>query len=93
MMVGSSTRSPQRLVTSLACAFGALALLWYGFFFLRDTELPRLLVALIAIAGFGAAVSVLFLATDVILRHLPPGLRRSSPRSRRARCRPPPPTT
>lgn len=74
MMVGSSTRSPQRLVTSLACAFGALALLWYGFFFLRDTELPRLLVALIAIAGFGAAVSVLFLATDVILRHLPPGL-------------------
>lgn len=65
------TNSPTRLAISLAGAAASLLLLWAGFFFLRETNLPRLLVAGIAMLGFTGAMVVLYLAADVILRHLP----------------------
>lgn len=77
MSISVSSSPPWlKLAFALASALLALAVLWQGFFFLRGTDLPRLLVALIAIAGFGAAFSVLYLATDAILGHLPSGLAR-----------------
>lgn len=67
---------PLHFALTLGSAVLALAVLWQGFFFLRSTDLPRLLVALIATAGFAAAVSVLYVATDLILQQLPAGLAR-----------------
>ncbi|SHF08919.1 alpha-glucoside transport system permease protein [Kaistia soli DSM 19436] len=68
---GRSSPSWLKLALTLASALLALLVLWQGFFFLRDTDLPRLLTAFIAILGFGAAMSVLYVATDVILQQLP----------------------
>ncbi|MBN9345484.1 MAG: sugar ABC transporter permease [Devosia sp.] len=54
-------------------ALGLAALLiWQGFIFLRDTDLPRLLVALLAIGGSGVLMTLVYVATDAVLHALPP---------------------
>lgn len=65
------TSNPPKLAVALSGAVLSLALLWYGFDFLRETELPRLLVAGIAIVGFTAAMIIMYLAADAILQKLP----------------------
>jgi alpha-glucoside transport system permease protein len=65
-----------RTLAALAGIIVAIALMWQGFLFLRDTGLPRLLVAFIAIVGFAAVMGLLYLATDLLLRTLPPALSR-----------------
>lgn len=65
------TTNVVKVLAALLAALLALFVLWQGFSFLRDTTLPRLLVAVIAVAGFGAAMAVLYGATDVLLQALP----------------------
>ena len=65
------TNKTAKLSVALLGAFLSLATLWYGFAFLRDTGLPRLLVAGIAIVVFATAMVILYLAADVILQLLP----------------------
>lgn len=64
------------MLAAIAGIIVALLLIWQGFLFLRDTNLPRLLVAFIAIVGFAGVMALLYLATDILLRTLPPTLAR-----------------
>ena len=64
-------RSVFGLAANIAVAATAVAMLWFGFFFLRDTDLPRLVTAGIAVVGFGISFAALYLAFDGILQHLP----------------------
>ena len=59
------------LASNLVIAAAAVATLLVGFFFLRDTDLPRLVTAGIAVVGFGVSFVALYLAFDRILQHLP----------------------
>ena len=64
-------RAALGLAANLAIGAAAIATLSFGFFFLRDTDLPRLVTAGIAIVGFSISFAVLYLAFDGVLRHLP----------------------
>lgn len=64
-------RAAPGLAANLAIAAAAVATLWFGFFFLRDTGLPRLVTAGIFVVGFGVSFAALYLAFDAILQHLP----------------------
>lgn len=68
----SASRNPLRLVVSICVAALSLATLWFGFFYLRDSDMPRLLAALLAIVGVGGSFAALYLAFDAILQQLPP---------------------
>lgn len=72
---GTRSRGASALA-ALAGIIVAILLMWQGFLFLRDTNLPRLLVAFIAIVGFAGVMALLYLATDILLRTLPPALSR-----------------
>jgi alpha-glucoside transport system permease protein len=49
----------------------ALMLIWYGFFVIRDSQLPRLATAVLAILGAAGAFVLLYGALDAILAGLP----------------------
>lgn len=66
-----SAPTPIGLLVSLLAVAVALATLWFGFFFIRDTTIPRLAGAVLAIVGFAGAMFVFYLAFDTILKHLP----------------------
>jgi len=67
-----ASRNPLRLVVSICVAALSLAVLWFGFFYLRDSDMPRLLAAVLAIVGVGGSFAALYLAFDAILQQLPP---------------------
>ena len=61
-----------RLVAAPTVAAAALLMIWFGFFLVRDSQLPRLLVAVLAVLGAAVVIAVLYGAVDAILRELPP---------------------
>ena len=63
--------SPLGTVLSLAAVIATSALLWLGFVFLRDTDVPKLAVAAIAIVWIGGGLVALYVALDNLLQRLP----------------------
>lgn len=61
-----------RALAYVLAAAAALAVLGAGFGFERDSDWPRLLLALIFIVGGGGALIVLYLALDALLHLAPP---------------------
>ena len=61
-----------RALAYVLAAAAALAVLGAGFGFERDSDWPRLLLALIFIVGGGGALIVLYLALDALLQLAPP---------------------
>jgi len=67
--------TPRRRLAALVnagLAVAAVLLIGYGVEFERTSDLPRLVLALIFIAGGGAALILLYLALDALLQLAPP---------------------
>lgn len=63
--------SPGRFFASLVGLVVVLAILWYGFVFLRDNSAPQLVSAVIAIVWGVGGVAVLFTVANMVVEALP----------------------
>ena len=68
---GDTARQPFRLAGFLVATVVALLGLWQGFFFLRDSTAPRLVVAGLAVVWAGGGLSLFFFLANRMIEHLP----------------------
>ena len=60
-----------RVVVALIVPLITFVVLWQGYIFLRDTNAPKLVVALIAIIWGVGGVALLYYATNFLVEKLP----------------------
>jgi alpha-glucoside transport system permease protein len=61
-----------RLADTIFSPLGAFAVLWAGFIFLRDSNAPQTIIALVAIIWGVGGIALLFWVTDYVVNRTPP---------------------
>jgi alpha-glucoside transport system permease protein len=62
---------PLHLIGTLAASIAAFWVLWQGFFFLRDSTAPKLVIAGLAVLWAGGGLSLFFFLANRLIEHLP----------------------
>lgn len=63
--------NPGRMLLALGAAALTIVILWQGFFFLRESPLPRWLTAILAIVWGVGGVTALFTSANMLIEELP----------------------
>jgi alpha-glucoside transport system permease protein len=69
------TEGPGRLIVALIVPLVTFLVLWQSFIFMRDTEAPKLLIAIVALVIGVGGVWALYISTNLVIERLPMRIR------------------